>query len=123
MAPDGDRIRTYAEFWPYYVSEHSRPLCRALHYLGTLAGLAIAALVLFGASPLWLLVALVAGYGPAWVGHFFVEHNRPATLQYPLWSLVSDFRMLGLVLIGRMGSELQRVRGIRATATGPARQS
>jgi hypothetical protein len=112
--PATERIETYAEFWPYYVREHSEPACRALHYLGTGAALALVAAVLLGATPWLLLVALVAGYGPAWAGHFFVQHNRPATFQHPLWSLASDFRMLLFFLLGRMGAEVERSGAGRA---------
>jgi hypothetical protein len=55
-----------------------------------------------------LLGALVSGYLFAWIGHFFVEKNRPATFTYPFWSFVSDFRMFGVWLSGRMGRELER---------------
>jgi len=104
MAP---RLQSYEEFWPYYVSEHRKPGTRALHVLGTslvLADLAAAVLV----SPWWLLAAPLAGYAPAWIAHFFVEKNRPATFTYPLWSLRGDFRMFGLTLRGRMAPELER---------------
>ena len=102
------RIQTYREFWPYYVGEHSSPACRALHYLGSVMGLStLAALALTG-DWRWLLVGLVAGYGPAWVGHFFIEKNRPATFRYPLWSLISDYRMLALALRGEMADETRR---------------
>ena len=101
------RLSTYEEFWPYYVSEHSKPATRALHFVGTslvLAALVAAALV----SPWWILVAPFAGYGPAWIAHFFVEKNRPATFTYPGWSLRADFRMYGLMLRGRMAPEVER---------------
>ena len=76
-------IDRYAEFWPYYLREHSRPVTRGLHYIGT--SLALACLVSFIASDLWILLvlALVSGYAFAWFGHFFVERNRPATFKYP----------------------------------------
>jgi hypothetical protein len=104
-------IQTYAEFWPYYLREHSRAGSRALHYLGSVCGLAaLVAAVLV--SPWFLLVGLVVGYGPAWIGHFVVEKNRPATFGHPLWSLISDYRMFGLAIIGRLGPELQRASGV-----------
>jgi hypothetical protein len=108
MAP---RLRTYEEFWPYYVSEHMKPATRALHFPGTSLVLAtLAAAVLL--SPWWLVVTPFAGYAPAWIAHFFVEKNRPATFIYPLWSLRGDFRMFALTLRGRMGSEVERAARI-----------
>ena len=102
------RIGSYEEFWPYYVSQHLDPTCRRLHFLGTslvILFLAAAALLL---SPAWLLASVLAGYGFAWVGHFFFEKNRPATFTYPLWSLRGDFRMFRLMLLGRMDPEIER---------------
>jgi hypothetical protein len=103
------RLGSYEEFWPFYVSQHRHPVNRGLHFLGTtlvLGCLAAGVLV----SPRWLLAAPFAGYGFAWFGHFFFERNRPATFTYPLWSLRGDFRMYGLMLLGRMGPELDRAR-------------
>lgn len=103
------RPSSYEEFWPYYVSEHMEPVTRRLHVFGTTLVLAsLAAGVLL--DPLWFLVAPLAGYAFAWAGHFFFEHNRPATFTYPLWSLRGDFRMFRLTLLGRMGPEIARAR-------------
>jgi hypothetical protein len=97
-----DRIQTYAEFWPFYLGEHAVPLCRQLHFVGTtiVFGLIIAAIVTM--NPWYLVGCPLAGYGFAWVAHFTIEKNRPATFKYPLWSLGSDFRMWGYMAMGKL---------------------
>jgi len=101
------RFGSFEEFWPYYLSEHWKPVTRALHFAGT-ACVCACLLLAAARSPWWLLAAPFAGYSFAWIGHFFVEKNRPATFTYPLWSLRGDFRMFRLMLLGRIGPELAR---------------
>jgi hypothetical protein len=100
------RYQSFGEFFPYYLSEHSNPVNRALHYVGTLGAvvLYVVAIATWGIWP--AIAAPFAGYGCAWIGHFFVEKNRPATFTYPLWSLFGDFVMLFLFLTGRLGRRL-----------------
>lgn len=102
------RIQTFAEFWPYYLGEHRNPTCRLLHFIGsTLAlGQLVAAVVL--GQPQLGFTALITGYAFAWVGHFFIEKNRPATFKYPLWSFIGDWKMWALTLTGKLGPELDR---------------
>jgi hypothetical protein len=110
------RIQSFSEFWPYYVSEHSHALNRALHFIGT--SLTLVLLVVGLTTQRWLLLAAMplAGYGFAWVGHFFVEKNRPATFTYPVWSFMADFVMYGKIWTRRMSAEVAQVAAGRATA-------
>ena len=100
-------LATFEEFWPFYVGQHSKEGTRALHFAGTTAGLAwlLAAAAL--RRPHFLLHALVSAYGLAWVGHFFIEKNRPATFTYPLWSLRGDLKMYALMWRGKMSAEIE----------------
>ena len=92
-------IESFEEFWPYYLSQHENSLNRKLHFTGTTFALLCLTLALLGKRRFFLLTP-VAGYGFAWAGHFFFEKNRPATFEYPLWSLRSDFRMWWRTLQG-----------------------
>jgi len=103
-----DRFHTYAEFWPFYLAEHAKPFTRAVHYVGTIASVAALVWAIASQNWWWLLAAPFLGYGPAWFGHFFIEKNKPATFEAPLWSLISDYRMCGLFLSGRLGHELMK---------------
>jgi hypothetical protein len=105
-----EEMKTFEEFWPYYVNEHSQPTTRALHAVGTTASLACAALLISRKRWRLLPLAFIPGYAAAWFGHFFVEHNRPATFKHPLWSFVADHKMLGLMIAGKMDQEVERVR-------------
>lgn len=110
-----ERYRSFDEFWPYYVREHSRPACRNLHFVGSTLAIVI---LLVGAfyNP-WLLLAVpIVGYGFAWIGHFAIEKNRPATFKYPLWSLIADWKMWTLMLVGRMSAEVEKARSLADAA-------
>lgn len=96
------QFHSFAEFYPFYLGEHSNPTCRRLHFVGT--SLVIALLAYTIASGKWLLLLLipVAGYGFAWIGHFVFEKNRPATFDHPWYSLIGDFAMFRDVLLGKV---------------------
>lgn len=104
-----ERIQTFEAFWPYYVGEHRLPMNRMLHCVGTLS--AVLAILSGFTNPWLFLAAPVAGYGAAWIGHFVLEKNRPATFTYPLFSVRGDFKMCGLMLMMRMDAEVERLYG------------
>lgn len=97
-----ERFASFAEFYPFYLSEHRDPSCRRLHFVGSLfVLLTLLGAALTGRWRLLLLVPLI-GYGCAWIGHFFFEHNRPATFTHPLYSLLGDWVMFKDMLTGRI---------------------
>jgi hypothetical protein len=96
------RFTTFAEFYPFYLSEHADPVCRRLHFVGTSLVIACIVAALATGNAWWLAAAPVAGYGFAWVGHAFFEHNRPATFTYPLYSFCGDWVMYKDLLTGRI---------------------
>ena len=100
---DVGQYGTFRDFYPFYHTEHSRSGTRRLHFAGT--SLVLLTLIYALTTRWWALLWLMPlfGYGFAWVGHFFVERNRPATFQYPLYSLAGDFRMFADMLRGRVG--------------------
>ncbi|MGE3316642.1 MAG: Mpo1-like protein [Planctomycetaceae bacterium] len=100
-------IVNFDDFWLFYLRAHSTPACRVTHYLGTAAAITIAGAGIFF-SPWFLLAVALVGYGPAWFGHFVIERNKPAVFGHPFWSFVSDFKMLGLAVSGRLEPELVR---------------
>lgn len=99
------QLKSFSEFWPYYLGEHRLPRNRLLHYFGTFFSTVLLVWVLLSQN-WWLIpLVLVTGYGPAWIGHFFLEKNRPATFIYPFWSLAADYKMFYFALTGRLKQE------------------
>lgn len=105
----GQRFTNFKAFWPFYVNEHKNKTNRNLHFLGTATVLFCFVMAVFHLQWQFLLLAPVAGYAFAWFGHFYFEHNSPATFQYPLWSLRADFQMFALMCLGKMDREVKRM--------------
>ncbi len=89
-----NKFTSFGEFYPYYLMEHREPLNRLFHYIGSLLVIVLFCMFLVSRMPILLLLMPIFGYGFAWFGHFKIEKNRPATFQYPLYSLAADFVML-----------------------------
>ena len=120
---DGDDFKSFEDFWPFYVRQHADPLTRQLHVSGTLAALVCATGGLLTRKRWLLAAAPVIGYGAAWSSHFFVEKNKPATFEHPLWSLRGDMRMVRLTLSGKMDAEAKRILEGEPEATPPPESS
>jgi hypothetical protein len=102
-------FRTFEEFWPFYVKEHQKKATRILHFVGTTGAMACVAGGLLTKRRWLLAVAPVVGYGPAWIAHFFVEGNKPASFKHPLWSLRADLVMWSKMVRFKMNDEVERV--------------
>jgi hypothetical protein len=106
-----ERPKSFQSFWPGYLRAHRNPDCRRMHYIGSTGALVGMLLATVRLNPLWFAGGMVFAYGMAWIGHFAVERNRPATFGNPLWSLIGDIRMYLLWLTGRLGPELLAAEG------------
>jgi hypothetical protein len=94
---------SFREFYPFYLGEHADPTCRRLHFVGSALIVVLVGLVVARVLSPWALLGIpVIGYGFAWVGHFFFEHNKPATFTHPFYSLLGDWVMFKDMLTGRI---------------------
>ncbi len=100
-----ERFASFQDFWPYYLSEHRLPSNRLLHYIGTFLSLTLLAYAVISQQWLLILGCFIVGYGFAWLGHFVVEKNKPATFKYPLWSFIADYKMCYMALTGTLKNE------------------
>ena len=97
------KYRTFREFYLFYLSEHANTSCRRLHFVGSTLVLVCIVAAMVTENPWWLVGAVLAGYGFAWIGHFAFEKNRPATFKHPVYSLMGDWVMYKDMLTGRIG--------------------
>ncbi len=97
-----NRYTSFAQFYPYYLSQHANVLCRRAHFIGSSSALAAVAQFIDSFNPWWLLLAVVSGYGGAWIGHFVYEKNRPASFTQPLYSFYGDWVMYWEMLTGKL---------------------
>ncbi|WP_010362349.1 DUF962 domain-containing protein [Pseudoalteromonas citrea] len=93
MVSETDSFHSFKDFYRFYLTQHSHPYCRALHYLGSSCVITTIIAFLLTQSVWYLLLAPLFGYGLAWLGHFVFEHNRPATFKYPIYSFMADWLM------------------------------
>ncbi len=99
---EAKKYTTFAEFYPFYLSEHRNHTCRKLHFLGSSLALVCVVLMLGTGNPLWLIAALACGYGFAWIGHYAFEKNQPASFKQPWFSFMGDWKMFWQILTGKI---------------------
>ncbi len=96
-----ERIKTFKEFYAHYLNEHRKLGTRIFHFLGTLLVFAVLIYVIQSGKERFLWYLPIFGYGFAWFSHAVIEKNKPTTFKYPLWSLLSDFKLFFELLIGK----------------------
>ncbi len=97
-----EKYKSFEEFWPFYLNEHSKPATRLFHFIGSTLGILFLVSAIIQLNPLFILHGLLVGYFFAWVSHFFIEKNKPATFKYPLWSFLGDWKMWYWCLTGKL---------------------
>ena len=99
---DNTKFNSFKEFYPFYLSEHSKKSTKISHMIGSI--LVICILLYSIKSQDWskLYYLPIAGYGFAWTGHFFFEKNKPATFKHPIYSFIGDWVMLKDIIIGKV---------------------
>lgn len=108
-------FKNYNEFWSFYLSQHSNRLTRAIHFVGAAGFMAMIVTSAVTGKGWYVAGAFAIFYLPAWVAHFVIEGNRPATWRNPLWSFVSDIRMFLFWLAGGLDREIERTsKGLAA---------
>lgn len=102
MGEGEKKFKSFSEFYPYYLSEHGNPVNRRLHFFGSLLTIIVVLFVIITQTWIALILVPILGYGFAWIGHYFVEKNKPATFIYPLYSLMGDWVMFKDILTGKI---------------------
>ena len=100
------KYKSFKEFYPYYISEHDNKYTKLMHFIGTSISIFFLIKFFLSFNILFILYALLSGYGFAWIGHFFIEKNKPATFKYPWWSQIGDHHMTLLMLTGKLKKAL-----------------
>ena len=99
---DNTKFNSFKEFYPFYLSEHSKKSTKLLHVLGSILVISILVYSVLNQDWTKLYFLPIVGYSFAWIGHFFFEKNKPATFKYPLYSFIGDWVMLKDIIFGKV---------------------
>lgn len=95
------KFTSFKEFYPYYIKEHANKYTKLLHFIGSNLFLFFVIKLLVSNEMRNLFFAFLSAYGLAWIGHFFVEKNKPATFEYPIYSFMGDCAMYFDIIKGK----------------------
>jgi len=92
----------FIDFYDYYLTQHSNKYTRRWHFFGTTLaiGLLLWALISQDWSLLWYVP--LAGYGLAWISHWWFEKNNPASFENPILSFRADIKMYWEMITGKI---------------------
>jgi hypothetical protein len=103
-----------SDFWPLYLRAHRRRSTRGVHYAATVLGMVMAAWAAIVLEPWAFFAGIGGGYVMAIGSHWLLERNHPLILVNPVWGAISDLRMFGLAMTGRLRGELARYDALSA---------
>jgi hypothetical protein len=105
MAPckvPATRLECFSDFYKFYLGEHRQSGTRICHFIGGFAVLGGVATALLDGHAGWVALGIFSSYAINWWSHFRIERNRPASIDYPLWSVRADMRMFAELATGRL---------------------
>ncbi|GET86808.1 hypothetical protein, conserved [Leishmania tarentolae] len=92
----------HKEFYIYYLAKHSKQWTRRIHLIGTAIGVVGAAASAVRMDAFGAAVSIAVGVAICWAGDAMVEKTSPTTFKNPIWSTVSNFKMVASILTGDM---------------------
>jgi hypothetical protein len=109
MMMEVKKYTTFNSFYEYYLTEHSNANNRKVHFIGTLLLIFSFLIGIVTGKLIFFILIPILGYGFAWVGHYFIEKNKPATFTYPFYSLAGDFVMFWDIITGNIDEKLKKI--------------
>ncbi len=98
MSAESARIASFAEFWPFYISQHRDARCRVVHFIGT-NGFILLALACLWSRP-WVLGPVLVAIAGVIALTFQMEARRnaaPVLIGAIVAAVVANPAMLGAV--------------------------
>ncbi len=87
------QFESFEEFYPFYLSQHTHPINRLLHVVGTAFTISYTLKFLFTGRWYFIPIAFLIGHALGRAGHFFIEKNKTADVEYTLYNFMADWRM------------------------------